>query len=278
MLQRECQWSLMYAAQQQPPVAPAHSIHERLPCNPPLLSKHSGPLPLPPMKPNARDFLQRLFPHHSVSILDMVLDTAGGDVHRAIEHLVSIKPVPPPAICNRIPLTPSHHGLPSPPDVSPVYVPWSMPPFRANNDNDVNNNNAKDQMSQHLQHHQRYASLLSLANSYIRKPKPVFHRRSAFSPIKNNVVVEHSPSKLRCASVDDDEDDEELICVDVDGTETDDVRQRHSQESSASSVITANPKTMVNTGITDSSRRPSKICSNSTPKLSFSVDFLLGRK
>ena len=89
MLQRECQWSLMYAAQAglsrlQPPF----SDHLR------TVQASTAPLTESPVElpSQTKHFLRRLFPNHSPATLDAALRCSGGNLRVAIENLVTVHP------------------------------------------------------------------------------------------------------------------------------------------------------------------------------------------
>ena len=263
MLQRECQWSLMYAAQQpQGHVVPSERLGSRLQpgtnISSAILKANSMP----------KEFLQRLFPHHNPAALDMILQSAGGDLHRAIEYLVSIKSIPS---CNDVspPVIPALRTPQDSPAMSPMYVPWCMP-FRM-----LRQSRSNLPPDGHVAA-KRYADLLLTTNSGVAaKPNTTF-KRSAFSPISNGLSSAHvqSVNKLRCSSV---EDDDELICVDdnhdINSESGDEGRQYHNDfklETCASQSKRSSES------VAEFSRN--KASTNTTPKLSFSVDFLLGQK
>ncbi|XP_072018991.1 doublesex- and mab-3-related transcription factor A2-like [Amphiura filiformis] len=257
MLQRECQWSLMYAAQQPQGHGGSERLGSRL--------QPGGNVPSSIMKANTmpKEFLQRLFPHHNPSALDMILQSAGGDLHRAIEYLVTIKSIPS---CNDMSPPPPSLRIPSDSSsMSPMYVPWCMP-FQM-----LRQNTNTLPSDGHIAA-QRYADLLLAANNGLKKPQPTL-QRSAFSPINNGFSAQ-SVHKLRCSSV---EDDDELICVD-------DTHDVHSESGDEGHHCPSNYKMEK---CASQSKRPSesvagfardKTAANPAPKLSFSVDFLLGQK
>ena len=256
MLQRECQWSLMYAAQQQPQTpGGSETLTARSPGS--LAALKAG-VTMP------KEFLQRLFPHHNPSALDMVLQSAGGDLHRAIEYLVTLKSLPP--ACGDLP---SRSPLGIPHDnhaISPMYVPWCMPFRRLAQNGAADGHNAAAQ---------RYADLLLANSSLMEKSRSTF-QRSAFSPISPNGFLGHSVNKVRCSSV---EDDDELICVDdVTSESGDEISHHHGKYSRDCHIQKCVPSGFRNHLQPNVGIARSKTTSNSTPKLSFSVDFLLGQK
>ena len=258
MLQRECQWSLMYAAQQQPQTpSGSETLTARSPGS--LAALKAG-VTMP------KEFLQRLFPHHNTSALDMVLQSAGGDLHRAIEYLVTLKSLPPACgdLSSRSPLGIPHDNH----AISPMYVPWCMPFRRLPQNGAADGHNAAAQ---------RYADLLLANSGLMKKPRSTF-QRSAFSPISPNGFPGHNISKVRCSSV---EDDDELICVDDVTSESGDEsshHQHHVKHPRDYHVKNCEPPGFRNHLQPDVGIAGSKATSNSTPKLSFSVDFLLGQK
>ncbi|XP_038048228.1 doublesex and mab-3 related transcription factor 3, truncated-like [Patiria miniata] len=84
MLQRECQWSLMYAAQAG--LSRLHPLVDRQHPHQHFRTPAGSDTDLPDQ---TRQFLRRLFPSHSATALDAALTCSAGNIRLAIEKLVS---------------------------------------------------------------------------------------------------------------------------------------------------------------------------------------------
>ncbi|XP_033636851.1 doublesex- and mab-3-related transcription factor 2-like [Asterias rubens] len=119
MLQRECQWSLMYAAQAglsrlQPP-GTEHHRRASTDTTTPLTDQHGD------ITSQTKHFLRRLFPSLSTSTLDAALRCSGGNLRLAIEKLVTVHS--PPSQLGPGTRPEAEHGVVP---ESTLYLPWYL--------------------------------------------------------------------------------------------------------------------------------------------------------